>query len=466
MKKYLPLLILGFLFLAPHAHATNTITFDSSSTKATVASTNSTSSIAVGTGNNFALFACENTNAAGDNVTAMTVSSTAGKFPMTFVASTTAGTRPAFLYEYTSSTMVAQTLTVSSSINASVKGNIGLSSFFGVNQATSIDQTNSVLMAGTTNVTTTLNLYIADEYLTDCVSTNGTPNVTSSIMQIVTASTSAITPTIRAGYLHFINPSSSIPGWNLNPSALADYLVAGILPIFTQTSSISIVTSSSASPTMSGLSASANFTTVSGTNTVFTFSAVQTNSEVSSTAATFNGIPMTKAVEFIGNVGNATVPIVQWYLVNPPVGTFLVSTTYAGGSGKINMIFDELNNVNQTTPVDTVASSSGINVSIFNITPTVANDFGIDVNESTDGGTGPYQTLLHAFSLAPISGGSSEVGFSDTSTLGFGWSPVGGGGDGWTAVLFEQASNTPQPGSEGPALVSVFGLTCSASTFY
>lgn len=441
MKKYLPLLLFGFFFFVPHAHATNTITFNASSTKATTASTNPSSTIAVGTGSNFALFACQNTNAAGDNVTAMTVSSTAGKFPMTFVASTTAGTRPAFIYDYVTSTMTAQTLTVSTTINASVKGNIGLSSFFGVNIANPIDQVNSVLMAGTTNVTTSLNLYVADEYAIDCVSTNGTPDIEPQNGQTVTASTSAITPTIRTGFLHFTNPSSSVIGWTLSPSALADYLVVGVQPNFVQTSTISIIASSTATPTIALNSATASFTTVSGTNTLLTMSVVGGNA-VTSTGATFNGVAMTNAVENRGS-GIGSVTIEQWYLVNPPVGTFTVSTTYPSGTGKLNIIIDELNNVNQSTPVDATSSfQSGSNNTMFNITPNQANDFGIDVNDSVSTGFGSYQTLLHAFTV-PTSGGSSEVAFNDTSTVGFAWA----GTNAWGSTLFAQASAAPSGGA-------------------
>lgn len=435
MKKYLPLLLLGFFFFVPHAHATNTITFNASSTKATTASTNPSSTIAVGTGSNFALFACQNTNAAGDNVTAMTVSSTAGKFPMTFVASTTAGTRPAFIYDYVTSTMTAQTLTVSTTISASVKGNIGLSSFFGVNIANPIDQVNSVLMAGTTNVTTSLNLYVADEYAIDCVSTNGTPDIEPQNGQTVTASTSAITPAFRTGFLYFNNPSSSIIGWTLSPSALADYLVVGVQPNFVQTSTITLLASSTAQPSISASVVTQSFTTVSGTNTILTFSGV--NNSAFPTAATFNGVAMTHSI--------SALALSQWTLINPPVGTFNISSTYPSGTGSVRLFIEELSNVDQVNPIDATTTSNANSSGMFNITPNFADDFGIDTNTTIGTGFGPYQTLLHTYT-APNAGGSTEVGFSDTSTIGFGWLPESVQST-WGAILFKQASAAPSGGA-------------------
>jgi hypothetical protein len=168
VKKLLPFLLLGF-FLAPQAHAA--ITFDSSSTAHFAATTGSTSSITIAAGSNMLLEICVNTNAVSNNVTAVSVSSSvAGTGSATFVASTSAGTRPAFLYYWLSSSPTAGTVYVSTTLSASVASNIGLADYFGVNQTTPVDTSTNIVktVAKPSSTIVTAN---ANEWVLDCLST-------------------------------------------------------------------------------------------------------------------------------------------------------------------------------------------------------------------------------------------------------------------------------------------------------
>lgn len=447
MKKYLPFLFLGLFFFAFPAHAA--ITFNSSSTKAFTATLTPTSSIVVGSGANAVLMICIGTGAAGDNITEVSVSSTAmGSGFATFVASTSAGTRPAFLYSWIASNTVAGTVNVSGTISTSIKGSIGLSDFFGVQQSYPTDQTNT-LVSNTTNPSLSIPILLNNQWGDDCLSAAQNTGFTPAAGQASTSIQTSQTPGLAASYDNSTAAGTGeTMGWtNLGGSVMSDYDMTSLVPAITQTTTIALLATSTA--TSSGSNVALSFAAQAATNGILF--AWTDNLSATSTGVTANGTAMT----LVANQGKGNAAL--YYLLNPPAGTYEVTSTFST-TGSASLAVSLYQGVNQTSPFDATSSiiDSGFSVNSLEyfssgVTTTQNNDMGVDFVQGNNLAGSPgafyspaYQTNNYLNVVSNFAQGSSdEAGQSNTSTIQFGWLGLEGPIN-WMGVALEEApSSTP-----------------------
>lgn len=95
---------------------------------------------------------------------------------------------------------------------------------------------------------------------------------------------------------------------------------------------------------------------------------------------TYNSVSLTKLVPATVDAPGSVMQSTLWYLVNPSTGVNSIAVTMGGtidvaAFGGAGSFFG----VNQTTPVNTSTSSSGIDIdATVNITPTVNNSWTVD----------------------------------------------------------------------------------------
>jgi len=114
----------------------------------------------------------------------------------------------------------------------------------------------------------------------------------------------------------------------------------------------------------------------SGSNRILAVTTASRQGTLPPSSVTYNGVSLTMVRSDIADGSLASI----WYLINPPIGTYTVSVTMpAGNVFQGNGI--SLFNVNQASPVDANAGTTGTSVTPMsvNLTTNTANTWIIDV---------------------------------------------------------------------------------------
>jgi hypothetical protein len=137
------------------------------------------------------------------------------------------------------------------------------------------------------------------------------------------------------------------------------------------------------------------------------------------TNITYGGIALTKIAQQDRNgFGNLALSEL-WYLVNPPSGTAVINVTFSGSAGSARAGAISLNNVNQTSPLGTLAQSGGCPASPqnLNIVTATNNSLIVDIIGSQDGGFTVGSGQIERWQ-ATTGGQSSAMSTRNTTTNG------------------------------------------------
>ena len=149
-----------------------------------------------------------------------------------------------------------------------------------------------------------------------------------------------------------------------------------------------------------------------------------------STAVSFKGTPLTKAID-VRNDNSDSASL--WYLLNPPAGTFTVSSTFTSGGQQGSAI--SFSGVSQSNPID--ASSSAIGSSVTTAGPLslttnnaseyIVDDFAIPTNAPGTPSASLGQILIGTAGSAGllITGGQSYKSVATPMTTSTQWTYSG-----------------------------------------
>lgn len=143
-----------------------------------------------------------------------------------------------------------------------------------------------------------------------------------------------------------------------------------------------------------GTTATTTITVGNNTNRILVIAMANALSSATGTTVTVNGNAATLITSAVGGTQNRSCQL--FYYLNPPTGSNSVSSTNPNLSTGIFVA--SYYGVNQSTPIDTTASSSVSSPNAFvtsTITTTVANDWLVDgVTRAALGSIGSSQTLV------------------------------------------------------------------------
>ena len=200
------------------------ITFDSSSTAhfANFSSVNTT--INIGAGNNEALLICQTQTAAGPPATMVTVQGTN--------ATELAVASSVSLWYYAGANTTPSTWTIVAT-GGSGANELGIASFFGVNQTSPLDSSSAVVTASTKNPTAAITSSGGNELAVDCLrdaaNATSTATLTANGFQTPTSlSYLSANPVTGASYLLLPTATTTNMGWQYSALGVNYYLTATI----------------------------------------------------------------------------------------------------------------------------------------------------------------------------------------------------------------------------------------------
>ena len=185
--------------------------------------------------------------------------------------------------------------------------------------------------------------------------------------------------------------------------------------------------------TSAGSSLSWKHTVGAGSNRILVVG-VTLNSSKTVSSVTYGGQALTKVTS--GSVTFSTYDNEMWYLLNPPQETATVTVTASSGTPQISAGSEDFYNVNQTTPFNTVHTSSGTsanpsNSSISSGTNQLVidhlgiNDFGTVININASGQTATWITnalvnTADSASYKPSSGSTTTMSWTLNNSNNYG----------------------------------------------
>ncbi len=351
MKNFLLISIGLVVLFCAVSNSYAAISFDSSSTSATLLGSTGTLSIVVGSGSNRAIIACITMNAGGTSTLLV------GGSSATQIAHRVQGTKAADLYYFLNPS--AGTVNVTATLNAAANKVIGLESLFGVDQSTPVEATTTFGVTGSTVASTTFTTIAANDWIIDCLGANQT-STSPGTGQTTTSMNNAVNPFIGMSYKQIPATGATTTQWTFGTSTTWAYSTAALRQAAPDGTSVSTTTGNDGA-------VSGNSITITGTN----FGTVSAGNR-----GTCNGGVGTGCIKFIVG-GNATIPDANVSAWTTSSITFSISSTLQseGGASALQVW---ATNASDTTPLTlyiypkiTSIASVGTNAArVYNATDT------------------------------------------------------------------------------------------------